>query len=49
MVDGTSILSLMMLAAVNGTELRIEAEGPDEKEAVNAVRKLIKNGFGETD
>ena len=49
MVDGTSILSLMMLAAVNGTELRIEAEGHDEKEAVNAVRELIKNGFGETD
>ncbi len=47
MVDSTSILSLMMLAAVNGTELRIEAEGPDEKEAINAVRKLIENGFGE--
>ena len=47
MVDGKSILSLMMLAAVYGTELNIEAKGPDESEAVDALRELIKNGFGE--
>ena len=49
MVDGKSILSLMMLAAVKGTELNIEAEGPDEVEAINALRELIKGGFGEID
>ena len=48
MVDGKSILSLMMLAAVHGTELRIETEGSDETEAINALRQLIKSGFGET-
>ena len=47
MVDGKSILSLMMLAAVNGAELKIEAEGPDEIEAINALREIIKDGFGE--
>ena len=47
MVDGKSILSLMMLAAVNGTNLKIEAEGPDEVRAINALRELIKSGFGE--
>ena len=47
MVDGKSILSLMMLAAVYDTDLRIEAEGPDEDRAIDALRELIKSGFGE--
>ena len=47
MVDGKSILSLMMLAAVNGTNLKIEAEGPDEVRAIDALRELVKSGFGE--
>ena len=47
MVDGKSILSLMMLAAVHGTELRIETKGIDETEAINALIQLVKSGFGE--
>ena len=47
MVDGKSILSLMMLAAVHGTELRIETKGADETEAINALVQLVKSGFGE--
>ena len=47
MVDGKSILSLMMLAAVNGTNVKIEAEGPDEVRAIDALRELVNNGFGE--
>ena len=47
MVDGKSILSLMMLAAVNGTNLKIEAEGPDEVRVIDALRELVKSGFGE--
>ena len=49
MVDGKSILSLMMLAAVQGTELSIEVEGPDEERAMSAILELIENRFDEAE
>ncbi|MEM6332508.1 MAG: HPr family phosphocarrier protein [Planctomycetota bacterium] len=39
-VDGKSIMQLMMLAAVQGTELEITAEGPDADDAVAALGEL---------
>ena len=47
MVDGKSILSLMMLAAVNGTELNVIADGPDEDQALQAISNLVAERFGE--
>ncbi|MBL4820648.1 MAG: HPr family phosphocarrier protein [Gammaproteobacteria bacterium] len=47
MVDGKSILSLMMLAAVKGTVLKIVADGEDEKQAITAIVALINNRFDE--
>lgn len=47
MVDGKSILALMMLAAVKGITLRIEVDGPDEDEALTSIISLIEDGFGE--
>ncbi len=47
MVDGKSILSLMMLAAIKGTVLKIETEGVDEDIAIEAIINLIKSGFDE--
>ena len=47
MVDGKSILSLMMLAAVQGNELSIEVDGPDEEQAMSAILALIQNRFDE--
>ena len=47
MVDGKSILSLMMLAAIKGTVLKIETEGIDEDVAIEAIIKLVKGGFDE--
>lgn len=47
MVDGKSILSLMMLAAVRGTMLEVVAEGEDEEQALTAVVALINNRFEE--
>ena len=47
LVDGKSILSLMMLAAVKGTTLRIIAEGDDEEQAVTAITALINDRFEE--
>ena len=47
MVDGKSILSLMMLAAVKGTILTISANGADEDRALQAISELINNRFDE--
>lgn len=46
-VDGKSIMQLMMLAATAGTRLKIEAEGPDAEQAVEALVKLIASKFDE--
>lgn len=46
-VDGKSIMQLMMLAATQGTELVISAEGPDADAAIDALRELIERGFDE--
>ena len=48
-VDGKSILSLMMLAAVKGTTLTVQADGPDQQEALKAVADLVNERFGETE
>ena len=47
MVDGKSILSLMMLAAVKGTELNVEVDGNDEEQAITSIVALINDKFGE--
>jgi phosphocarrier protein len=48
-VNGKSIMGVLTLAAANGTELTIEAEGADEKQALSAVVGLILNRFGENE
>lgn len=45
--DAKSILTVLTLAASKGTELIIEVEGADEKDALQAVEDIFKNGFGE--
>lgn len=46
-VNAKSIMGVMMLAAEMGTTIIIKAEGPDEKEAVNAVAHVFNSRFGE--
>lgn len=46
-VDAKSILGLLLLAAAQGTRLRVRCEGPDEEEALAAVTALIANRFEE--
>lgn len=46
-VDGTSIMELMSLAVGKGGKLRVEAWGKDASKAVNYVRRLVEQGFGE--
>ena len=47
MVDGKSIMSVMMLAASKGTELELQCDGKDEQKAMDAVITLINNRFDE--
>lgn len=47
-VDGKSILAILTLAAVEGTELWIEANGHDAEDAVNALAALFAAGFSES-
>lgn len=47
--DAKSILSVLMLAAARGTELRATAEGIDEGEALKALCDLFASGFGEAE
>jgi phosphocarrier protein HPr len=42
-VDGKSIMQISMLAATCGTKLKIRAEGPDAREAVNTLRQLVED------
>lgn len=41
-VNAKSLFGIMMLTAPMGTELTIEAEGPDAEEAVEALVRLIE-------
>jgi phosphocarrier protein len=47
MVDGKSSIDLLTLVGVTGSKFLIKTEGSDEKEALEALTKLIEEGFGE--
>jgi len=46
-VNAKSIMGVMMLAAGLGTEVEVEAEGPDENAALAAIVALVNDRFGE--
>jgi len=46
-VNGKSIMGLMMLAAGQGSKLRIRCEGPDAEKAMEELEELIKARFNE--
>lgn len=46
-VNAKSIMGVLTLAASIGTELVIEAHGPDEEDALHAVVALVNDRFGE--
>jgi phosphocarrier protein len=48
-VNGRSIMGLMMLAAATGSTIEIRAQGPEAEAAVAAVTALIGAGFDEDD
>ncbi len=46
-VDGKSIMQMMMLAATQGTELTVQATGPDAGQALAALEALVERKFDE--
>ena len=46
-VNGKSIMGVMMLAAEKGSTIQIRARGTDAREAVEALVRLVADGFGE--
>ena len=46
-VNAKSIMGVMMLAAGLGSEVEVETDGPDEAEAMAALRALVDGKFGE--
>jgi len=46
-VNAKSIMGVMMLAAGIGTQVEIETDGAQEREAMQALQALIADKFGE--
>lgn len=47
--DAKSIMSVMMLAASQGTELDVHIQGPDASDAWSALLTLVQDRFGEAE
>ncbi|MEG1343709.1 MAG: HPr family phosphocarrier protein [Pseudomonas sp.] len=47
MIDGKSIMAVMMLAAGKGTQVHLHTEGEEEDAALDALVELINNYFDE--
>jgi phosphocarrier protein len=46
-VGGTSIMGLMSLAAARGTDITVEATGPQAEAVMDAIETLLASRFGE--
>jgi phosphocarrier protein len=44
-MDGKSIMGLLLLSAAHGTVITISTDGPDEHEALEALCLLVNAGF----
>lgn len=45
--NAKSIMSIMMLAAAQGTTVEVRADGADEAAALESIEQLIADRFGE--
>ncbi len=48
-VNCKSIMGIMMLAACKGTDLMLRAEGADAQAALEAIKVLVDDRFGEAE
>jgi len=45
--DGKSMMSVMMLAAAQGSEILFDIDGPQEQLCLEELRRLLASRFGE--
>lgn len=45
--DARSLMDLMMLGAGIGSQIEVEADGPDAEAAIEAIAKLVEDKFHE--
>ena len=46
-INGKSIMGILMLAAAQGSEITVRAEGEDAERVLEVLGELINNRFGE--
>ena len=46
-VNGKSIMELLTIAGVKGSQILIRVVGSDEDQAIDTLASLVRNGFGE--
>ena len=46
-VNAKSLLGILSLGIIGGTQIKIIADGADEQDAVNALVELVESGFSE--
>jgi len=46
-VNGKSIMGVLMLAATHGSTIAVKIDGDDAPAAMEAIQKLVEDGFGE--
>lgn len=46
-VNANSLLGILSLGIIGGTQIKIIADGADEQAAVNALVELVESGFSE--
>lgn len=46
-VNAKSLLGILCLGIIGGTQIKIIADGADEQAAVNALVELVESGFSE--
>ncbi len=44
-INGKSIMGLMMLAAAQGSVIKVSAEGDDAEQAIAKITELVNSGF----
>ena len=47
LVDGKSVMQMLMLACTHGTEIEIRCDGADEQAALDALVRLVESRFEE--
>lgn len=46
-VNGKSILGVLSLAAIKGSEIQVVTSGSDSEKALKSIEELVESGFGE--